>query len=340
MKNTIFVLLGFSIVFTITISLIFEQALAETIEAPLKQYHSKIDPHNIKCKPNLTLIFKDKIWNPTCVKPSSVEKLIERGWAAKHDPHHMYTMMPMDMGSNTSSSYESALGKPTTVSKASNFEECVAEGNPIMKSHPRQCRTTDGKHFVEMIDDMYCQGNARCISGGIVTSVIDGDTIIVNGQSVRFALASAPEISESDGIKAKNFVSTLCPIGSSVTVDEDDGQTDGSYERILAVVHCNGMNLNSELLDSGLGYIDSRFCDTSEFGKSDWAQKYGCSSASKTPIESLETINNCDPSYPDFCIPSPPPDLDCKDISQKRFTVLQPDPHRFDGDKDGIGCES
>ena len=45
-------------------------------------------------------------------------------------------------------------------------------------------------------------------------------------------------------------------------------------------------------------------------------------------------------SYPDFCIPSPPPDLDCKDIPQKRFTVLQPDPHRFDGDKDGIGCES
>ncbi len=25
---------------------------------------------------------------------------------------------------------------------------------------------------------------------------------------------------------------------------------------------------------------------------------------------------------------------------KKRFTVLQPDPHRFDGDKDGIGCES
>ena len=40
--------------------------------------------------------------------------------------------------------------------------------------------------------------------------------------------------------------------------------------------------------------------------------------------------NNCDPSYPDFCIPPPPPDLDCKDIPQKRFTVLPPDPHRFD----------
>jgi len=30
----------------------------------------------------------------------------------------------------------------------------------------------------------------------------------------------------------------------------------------------------------------------------------------------------------------------CKDIPQKRFTVIGSDPHRFDGDKDGIGCES
>ncbi|MBD1804078.1 thermonuclease family protein [Microcoleus sp. FACHB-SPT15] len=50
--------------------------------------------------------------------------------------------------------------------------------------------------------------------------------------------------------------------------------------------------------------------------------------------------NNCDPAYPDVCIPPSPPDLDCGDISEKNFRVLAPDPHRFDGrDKDGIGCE-
>lgn len=50
---------------------------------------------------------------------------------------------------------------------------------------------------------------------------------------------------------------------------------------------------------------------------------------------------NCDPSYPDVCIPSPPPDLNCGDISFRRFRVLQPDPHNFDGGrKNGIGCES
>ena len=51
-------------------------------------------------------------------------------------------------------------------------------------------------------------------------------------------------------------------------------------------------------------------------------------------------IIDCDSAYPTVCIPSPPPDLNCGDIQHRRFTVLATDPHRFDGDKDGIGCES
>lgn len=49
--------------------------------------------------------------------------------------------------------------------------------------------------------------------------------------------------------------------------------------------------------------------------------------------------SGCDPSYPDFCIPPPPPLLNC-DTQQRDFTVLLPDPHGFDRDKDGIGCEA
>jgi micrococcal nuclease len=48
----------------------------------------------------------------------------------------------------------------------------------------------------------------------------------------------------------------------------------------------------------------------------------------------------CDPSYPTVCIPPPPPDLDCADVLPARaFTVVGADPHRFDSDHDGIGCE-
>ena len=53
----------------------------------------------------------------------------------------------------------------------------------------------------------------------------------------------------------------------------------------------------------------------------------------------VEPGQECEPSYPDVCIPPPPPDLDCGEIPYRGFTVLPPDPHRFDGDRDGIGCE-
>jgi len=187
-----------------------------------------------------------------------------------------------------------------------------------------------------------CSGTARCITG-TVTSIIDGDTIKVDGQTIRFALASAPELNEFNGPEARDFIENLCPVGSTVLVDEDDGRTEGSFGRILGVIHCNGVNLDEELLDADLGDILLEHCSTSEFADDYWAVKHGCTTSS----ESSETIqvpkvttNDCDPSYPDFCIPPPPPDLDCKDIPQKKFTVLQPDPHRFDGDKNGVGCES
>ena len=53
----------------------------------------------------------------------------------------------------------------------------------------------------------------------------------------------------------------------------------------------------------------------------------------------IQTQQKCDSSYPDFCITPNSPDLDCADISRRRFRVLQPDPHGFDRDQDGIGCE-
>ena len=49
---------------------------------------------------------------------------------------------------------------------------------------------------------------------------------------------------------------------------------------------------------------------------------------------------NCDRvSYPDVCIPAAPPYLSCSDIPDRNFRVRAPDPHRFDADGNGIGCE-
>jgi len=120
-----------------------------------------------------------------------------------------------------------------------------------------------------------CSGNARCITG-IVTKIIDGDTIHVNDQSIRFALVSAPELSGYGGEDSRNFIQTICPVGSSVLVDEDDGYPEESSDRIVGVIYCNGMNLNQELLDADMGYLADRFCDSSEFAAESWAVKHGC----------------------------------------------------------------
>lgn len=48
----------------------------------------------------------------------------------------------------------------------------------------------------------------------------------------------------------------------------------------------------------------------------------------------------CDPAYPTLCLSIAAPHLDCADVPDRDFPVRRPDRHRFDPDRDGIGCES
>jgi hypothetical protein len=71
--------------------------------------------------------------------------------------------------------------------------------------------------------------------------------------------------------------------------------------------------------------------------------------AAETPEPEVPPLPECDPSYPDVCIPPvwEVGDLDCRDVPYARFRVVGDDPHRFDGpydgsipnEPDGIGCE-
>jgi len=58
------------------------------------------------------------------------------------------------------------------------------------------------------------------------------------------------------------------------------------------------------------------------------------------PDTIVPSTPDCDKSYPDFCIVPFPPDLDCDDIPGSNFRVVNNDPHGFDTDQDGIGCEA
>ncbi|MBK9712774.1 MAG: thermonuclease family protein [Kouleothrix sp.] len=102
--------------------------------------------------------------------------------------------------------------------------------------------------------------------------------------------------------------------GQTVAVEADASQGDRDrYDRLLRYLWLpDGPMVNQELLAQGY---------TFEY------------TAAPAPAAS------CDPPYPDACIPPAPPDLECADVPYRRFGVLAPDPHRFDRDRDGIGCE-
>jgi hypothetical protein len=71
---------------------------------------------------------------------------------------------------------------------------------------------------------------------------------------------------------------------------------------------------------------------------------FSCLSGGTPPPPPPPSGGKCAASYPTVCIPPPPPDLNCGDIPYRNFRVLwnvaDPDPHHFDGDHDGIGCET
>lgn len=64
---------------------------------------------------------------------------------------------------------------------ATNFEECVMAGNPVMESYPRQCRTDDGKIFVEEISGDSSAGRIR---GAEEVSIKVGETREAAGVSI------------------------------------------------------------------------------------------------------------------------------------------------------------
>ena len=120
-----------------------------------------------------------------------------------------------------------------------------------------------------------CTGDAMCIKGKI-DNIVDGDTIDVGEKRIRLSLTSTPELDQYGGIEAKEYVEKTCPLGSDVLVDEDDGQIEGSYGRIIGKVYCQGILLNEKILENQHGEISTVFCSQSEFGNEEWATKYGC----------------------------------------------------------------
>lgn len=181
---------------------------------------------------------------------------------------------------------------------------------------------------------------------GLVTKVVDGDTIrvLLDGkeQKVRYIGVDAPESTTTQelfGKEATKFNAQLVR-NQIVELYRDVSETD-RYGRLLRYVVTNAVFVNLKLIEEGYATAVTFPPDVAcavifqqaertarALGKGLWASP----ASTATP--------NCDPAYPEVCIPSPPPDLSCNEISFRNFRVLPPDPHGFDQDGDGIGCEN
>jgi endonuclease YncB( thermonuclease family) len=122
-----------------------------------------------------------------------------------------------------------------------------------------------------------CKGSADCFRGA-VTEIIDGDTIDINNVRIRLSMVNTPERGEAGYNEATQITESICPVGGNALVDEDDGQKEGSYDRLIGVVYCNGSteSLNQVLLEQGKAIVYEDFCSISEFANDGWITNFGC----------------------------------------------------------------
>ena len=174
------------------------------------------------------------------------------------------------------------------------------------------------------------------VSNSVVLTVKTPDlpgTIIILDPSISSITTDQAIVSFSGQLLDENGI----PISGKMIIVQGDSDN-GRGQSKSAVTDSSGyfiaeLNFSSEY-DVANWTIYAKFEGDSEYKKSSSNTRQLAVTSAPTPED------NCDPSYPEVCIPVYPPDLDCGEIQYANFKVLQPDPHGFDGDKDGIGCES
>lgn len=212
-------------------------------------------------------------------------------------------------------------------------------------------------------------GEARRSEAAVVASVYDGDTLSLrDGRKVRLLQIDTPELGSGDCYSraARTALLSLAPIGKPVVLEIDPtlDRTD-RYGRILRYVKRNGVNVNVELVRRGAAapYFyrgdRGRYATTLlRAARRAKASKLGlwkaCPFTVLSPERAVSTgrsgpsslkppsTGKCDPNYAGGCVPPYPPDLDCADIRALGIApvrVVGSDPHRLDGDHDGVGCE-
>lgn len=187
-------------------------------------------------------------------------------------------------------------------------------------------------------------GSASTSISATLVDIVDADTLDVrlpSGQlaTVRLVGIDAPEAGTCLGQAATDWTRTqLSPDGTVRLVADPNLPNRGKYDRLLRYVRYDGgTDYGSAFLRAGWQtakvYNDPPHRLADRYARLDAAHNDPPAAVCTTPEP--EPIDNGG-AYP---VPPPPPDRDCGSISASGFPVRPADPHRFDGDSDGIGCE-
>jgi endonuclease YncB( thermonuclease family) len=204
----------------------------------------------------------------------------------------------------------------------------------------------------------------------VVASVYDGDTLtLTNGQRVRLLQIDTPELGSGECYSraARTALLSLAPVGSRIVLEADPALDKiDRYGRILRYIRRGGLNVNLELVRRGAAapyfYRGERGRYANMLMTAALSAKAGkrglwkaCLATKLDPNRAVETgtsgpptetpppSGKCDPNYAGGCVPLYPPDLDCADLRALGIAlpvrVVSSDPHRLDGDHDGLACE-
>ncbi len=178
----------------------------------------------------------------------------------------------------------------------------------------------------------------------LVTRIVDGDTIeLGNGEMVRLVGIDTPEVGECGFDRASENLARLV-LGKQVRLTISDEDRD-YYGRLLRYVDVGTMDAGLRLIKNGLAI--SRYDSRDGYGFHPREPRYIAAdrgapnlrcSAPVGLISQPSSSGNCAAGYSP-CVPSYPPDLDCADVNGP-IRITGSDPHGFDADGDGFGCDS
>lgn len=92
--------------------------------------------------------------------------------------------------------------------------------------------------------------------------IIDGDTIVLQtGEHIRLYGIDSPEMSTNEGIKAREFLVSILPLGSELRIERE---AIDHYKRTVAVIYYKGECINHLMVKHGHAQVWSKYCKRSE----------------------------------------------------------------------------